>query len=70
MKAIMAVRLSTGSYQPHPEAEIEDWDEIKNYAVSVHYLGPVEGPTSFRHAVRVLDENRSESVYLIDDDRV
>ncbi len=70
MKAIMALRLSTGCYQPHPEAEVEDWEEIKDYALSVHYIGPVEGPASFRHAVRVLDEDRSEKVYLLDDDHV
>ena len=70
MKAIMAVTLGTGCYQAHPEAEVEEWEEVKDYAVSVRYLGPVEGPASFRHAVRVTDEDLSERVYLLDGDTI
>ncbi len=68
MKAIMAVRLRSGSYHAHPEAEPEDWDEIKADAVSIHDLGPVEGLANFRHAVRVINEDRSEKLYLLDGD--
>jgi hypothetical protein len=67
MKAIMAMKLSAGSYQIHPEAEPEDWAEVSTDAVTLEYLGPVEGCTSFRHAVRVVDESRCEHVYLLDD---
>lgn len=69
MKAIMAVRLRSGAYHAHPEAEPEDWDEIKDDAVSIQDLGPVDGPGSFCHAVRVLNEDRSEKIYLLDGDR-
>ncbi len=68
MKAIMAMELSAGSYQIHPEAEAEDWAEVSEDAMAVQYLGPVESCTGFRHAVRLVDESRCERVYLLDDD--
>lgn len=67
MKAIMAMKLSAGSYQIHPEAEPEDWAEVSKDPAILQYLGPVESCTGFRHAVRVVDESRSERVYLLDD---
>jgi hypothetical protein len=70
MKAIMAEQRGPGFYWPLPEAELEDWEDVKSDAVSIEYLGPVTGVQAFRHAVRVVGEDNRPRVYLTEADEV
>jgi hypothetical protein len=70
MKAIMAEQRGPGFYWPLPEAELEDWEDVRDDAVSIQYLGPVADVQTFRHAVQVLGEDNRRRVYLTEDDEV
>jgi hypothetical protein len=67
MRAILAERRASGSYCISPEAEPEDWEDVREYAVGIQYLGRVRGMCPFKYAVRVLSENNGgDLLYLVD----
>ncbi len=70
MKAIMAEKRSGGFYWPLPEAELEDWEDVKGDALTIEYVAPVTGVQTFRHVVRVLGEDNRHRLYLTEDDGI